>query len=134
MGVDPRRIGLLGFSAGAITSLNVVLANAEGAKPDFAAIIYDRMVSVTPPPQAPPLFVALVADDPIITYHRYGLVESWREFKRPIELHRTSTEVMDSESMTGANSSDHWIDEFYWWLEADGILKPHVSAAATMVR
>ena len=118
----------------AITSLNVVLANAEGAKPDFAAIIYGRMVSVTPPPQAPPLFVALAADDPIITDHRFGLVESWRESKRPVELHSYEHGGHGFGVDDRSNSSDHWIDEFYWWLEADGILKPHVSAAATTVR
>src|SRR5262245_32894504 len=37
--VDPRRLGVLGFSAGAVAALALVLANAPDARPAFAGLV-----------------------------------------------------------------------------------------------
>ena len=34
-GIDPKRVGMVGFSAGAMTILQVALRNTEDARPDF---------------------------------------------------------------------------------------------------
>jgi acetyl esterase/lipase len=121
--LDPRRVGLVGFSAGAITSLNVTLAGVEEAQPAFAGIIYGRMLSVTPPPAAPPLFVALAADDPLFRDEGFGLVQSWCGAGRPVEFHFYERGSHGFGMKHQGTTSDHWIEEFYWWLEGDGILK-----------
>ena len=126
--VDPRRVGLVGFSAGAITSLNVILASVHEAQPAFAGIIYGRMLSVTPPPAAPPLFVALAADDPIFGDEGFGLVQSWRGAGRPVEFHFYQSGDHGFGMKHQGTTSDHWIEEFYWWLEGDGILKSNQGA------
>jgi len=122
-GIDPQRIGLVGFSAGAITTLNVTLANAEGAQPAFAGIIYGRMLPVTPPPAAPPIFVALAADDPLLKDQGFGLVESWRKAGRTAELHSYQRGGHGFGMKQQGSPSDHWIDDFYWWLQSNGFLK-----------
>jgi acetyl esterase/lipase len=43
--------------------------------------------AVAVPPDAPPLFVALAADDPLFGNGGFGLIESWRAAHRPVEFH-----------------------------------------------
>ena len=59
----------------------------QDAKPAFLGEIYGSMAPVTVPADAPPLFVALAADDPLFGNSGFGLVESWRAAKRPVEFH-----------------------------------------------
>ena len=86
-GVDPRRVGMIGFSAGAMNTLAVTLANQSNARPDFIGLIYGPMFPVSAPTDAPPAFVALAADDPLFGRGGFGIVDSWRQAQRPVELH-----------------------------------------------
>jgi acetyl esterase/lipase len=50
--------------------------------------------------------------------------EAWRAQKRAVELH-VYEKVGHGYGMNRSGaSSDHWIEEFYWWLEAGGLVKP----------
>lgn len=122
-GIDPKRVGLLGFSAGAITALQVTLANAPDATPDFVAPIYGPMDRVPVPAGAPPMFVALAADDGLFANAGYGLVEAWQTAGRPVELHVYDKGGHGFGSHRQGTTSDRWFDEFCWWLEARGLLK-----------
>lgn len=62
--VDPDRIGMIGFSAGAMLTMTTTLSGGE-SKPAFIASIYGGMNAVEVPADAPPLFVAIAADDPL---------------------------------------------------------------------
>src|SRR6188768_2148027 len=62
--IDPKRIGMMGFSAGAGTTMAATLESKE-IKPAFIAPIYGRQSAVEVPPDAPPMFVAVAADDPL---------------------------------------------------------------------
>jgi acetyl esterase/lipase len=59
----------------------------QDAKPAFIGIIYGPLAPVTVPSDAPPMFVALAADDPLFGNGGYGLIDSWRAAKRPVEFH-----------------------------------------------
>ncbi len=83
--VDPDRIGMIGFSAGAMLTMTTTLSGGE-AKPAFIASIYGGLAAVEVPADAPPLFVAIAADDPLFPVG-FGLIESWRNANRPVELH-----------------------------------------------
>jgi hypothetical protein len=61
--IDRDRVGMVGFSAGAMLTLATTLAG-DDAKPAFIGLIYGPLTSVTVPADAPPMFVALAADDP----------------------------------------------------------------------
>jgi acetyl esterase/lipase len=67
--VDPNRIGMIGFSAGAMLTMATTLAG-EDARPAFIGNIYGPLASVTVPAEAPPLFIALAADDPFFWEQR----------------------------------------------------------------
>src|SRR6185437_5078068 len=75
--VDPNRIGMVGFSAGATLTLATTTAGGE-AKPAFIGNIYGPLTPVTVPAEAPPLFIALAADDPFFANAGYGLIDSWK--------------------------------------------------------
>lgn len=121
-GVDPERLGFLGFSAGAMTALNAVLADAPGARPAFAGLIYGRMAAVTPPPAAPPVFVALAADDPLFGAAGFGLVESWRAAGAPVELHLFERGGHGFGMAPRGLTSDRWFDLFLGWLAMHGMI------------
>jgi acetyl esterase/lipase len=59
----------------------------QDAKPAFIGIIYGPLAAVTVPADAPPLFVALAADDPFFANGGFGLIDSWRAAKKPAEFH-----------------------------------------------
>ena len=83
-GVDPARVGYLGFSAGAMIGLGATRAGAADAVPAFLATIYPSMDAVEVAADAPPLFVAMASDDQLYGRQGYGLAESWRRAERPI--------------------------------------------------
>ena len=118
--LDPDRIGMLGFSAGAITVLNAVLT--EGApRPAFAGLIYGRTPAVEPPRGAPPLFVAVAADDPLFGQGDWGLMDSWRAAGHPVEFHFYDKGGHAFGMKPQGKPSDLWFAAFLLWLEARGM-------------
>lgn len=120
--VDPDRIGMVGFSAGAMLTLATELAGQD-AKPAFIGIIYGPMTSVTVPADAPPLFVALAADDPFFGNSGIGLIESWKAAKKPVELHLFEQGGHGFGMYPKETTSTGWFDEFSRWLGMHGYLK-----------
>ena len=122
--VDPTRIGFLGFSAGAVIALQTALSGDAAERPDFVAPIYGPMDAVTVPASAPPLFAAMAANDPLFGGKGFALVDAWIAAKRPAELHVFAKGGHGFGMNTTGASSEHWIDSFYWWMQASGFLKP----------
>ena len=86
-GIDPARVGIIGFSAGAMTSLATGLAPRAEARPAFIGYIYGPQIAVTVPADAPPLFDAIALDDPIFPTMGFPIVSGWLKAQRPVELH-----------------------------------------------
>ena len=86
-GVDPQRVGMIGFSAGAMTSLNTTLAARPGERPAFLGYIYGPQAAVTVPADAPPLFDAIALDDPLFPSDGFPIAQSWLAAGRPVEIH-----------------------------------------------
>ena len=121
-GIDPHRIGFVGFSAGAMTALQVALSPDAAARPDAVGMIYGPMAPVAVPKGAPPLFAALAIDDPLMAQGGFGLVTAWRDAGHAAELH-----VFDSGSHGfGLGAPDttaaHWPAEFLWFLQEQKFL------------
>jgi acetyl esterase/lipase len=128
-GIDPRRVGMIGFSAGAITTLGAVL-NADKDKdpattpPDFAGYIYGPMDEVQLPANAPPLFAALAMDDGMFGKENFGIVQSWRKAKRPVELHVYQGGGHGFGLGKPGTTNAMLMPEFLTWLDMQGFLKP----------
>lgn len=121
--IDPDRIGMVGFSAGAMLTMATEFYGQD-AKPAFLGDIYGPMTPVTVPADAPPLFVALAADDPIFGHSGFGVVDSWRAAKRPVELHLFEQGGHGFGMYPKETTSTGWFDEFVRWMAMHGWLKP----------
>ena len=121
--IDPDRIGMVGFSAGAMLTLLTELAGQD-AKPAFIGIIYGPLGAVTVPADAPPLFVALAADDPLFGNAGFGLIESWRAAKKPVEFHLYEQGGHGFGMYPKDTTSTGWFDAFVSWLTMHGMVKP----------
>jgi len=125
-GVSPDRIGIMGFSAGAMVTSGTVLQPDSAVRPSFAAMIYGGPFGVMPaiPPKLPPLFLAWAQDDPvvrdlIVKFH--GALEHAGQ-KPEVHIHSAGGHGFGLKKQ--GTTSDHWIDDFYNWLNAQGLTKP----------
>lgn len=120
--VDPDRIGMIGFSAGAMLTMATTL-NDRDAKPAFIGNIYGPLSAVDVPPDAPPLFAALAADDPLFPVN-FGLIENWRKANRPVEFHYYEQGGHGFGMYPKETTSTGWFDAFVKWLGMHGYLRP----------
>lgn len=120
--VDPNRVGMIGFSAGAMLTLQTAL-RAPDTKPAFIGIIYGPMQAVTVPTSAPPMFVALAADDPLFGGSGTGLVQSWIAAKHPVEFHLYEQGGHGFGMYPKTTTSTGWFDAFTSWLRMHGLLR-----------
>lgn len=120
--VDPARVGIIGFSAGAMTALQSVLIGQGDARPTFVGYVYGPMVPVAVPAGAPPLFAALALDDPLFGHQGFGIVQAWQKAGVPVELH--AYERGDHGFGTGhpGTTSTLVMEEFRLWLASRGLL------------
>jgi len=119
--VDPRRVGIVGFSAGAMTALGATL-QGERPRPDFTGLIYGPMAPVSAPAPLPPLFLAIAADDPLFGRGGFGIVGSWQQAGAAVELHLYEKGGHGFGMRRQGTSSDHWLEQFVQWLQSRGLL------------
>jgi dienelactone hydrolase len=114
--VDPNRVGMIGFSAGAGTTMATALT-APDTKPAFIGPIYGSFGAVTVPAEAPPMFAVLASDDPLFAGKGFGLIESWQKAKRPVEFHLYEKGGHGFGLGKKGTTSTGWFDSFIKWLE-----------------
>ena len=68
-------------------TLSITLEPDHAVRPDFIAPIYGTISPMTVPADAPPMFAAVAADDPIFGKRVPELVKEWSDAKRPGEFH-----------------------------------------------
>ncbi|TPG51593.1 alpha/beta hydrolase [Sphingomonas glacialis] len=118
--VDPARIGMMGFSAGAMTTMATALKAPE-LRPAFLAPIYGSMEAVQVAADAPPLFAVLAANDPLFARKGLGLIDSWQQAGRPVEFHLYGEGGHGFGLGKAGTTSTGWFDAFVRWLEMTGI-------------
>ena len=119
--VDPDRIGMIGFSAGAMLTMATTLST--DAKPAFIGNIYGPLGSMMVPADAPPMFAAIAADDPLFGNRDFKLIDDWRTARRPVEFHLFERGGHGFGMYQKAATSTGWFDAFVRWLDMHGLLK-----------
>jgi acetyl esterase/lipase len=122
-GIDPQRIGIMGFSAGGMVALSTALHYAPSSRPNFAAPIYSAPPPDIPiPADAPPLFLLCAADDDMASAVSTRFYTEWRAAGRPVELHIYAKGGHGFGMNQSGLPSDFWIERFADWLQALGFL------------
>jgi acetyl esterase/lipase len=120
--LDPKRVGMVGFSAGAMLAMATTLGGGD-AKPAFVGDIYGPLEAVTVPAEAPPLFVALAADDPLFAGRGMGLIDSWMAAKKPVEFHLYGQGGHGFGMYPKETTSTGWFDAFCKWIVMNGFTR-----------
>lgn len=120
--VDPTRIGMMGFSAGAMATM-VTTLGAPDVKPAFIAPIYGSMEAVTVPVDAPPMFAVIASDDPLFAHKGFGLIDAWQAAHRPVEFHMYEKGGHGFGLGRKGTTTPGWFDTFVRWLDVSGFIK-----------
>ncbi|MCR5841548.1 MAG: alpha/beta hydrolase fold domain-containing protein [Bacteroidales bacterium] len=86
-GIDPDRIGIIGFSAGAGVTASVCFDHDAESRPDLVAPIYGGTYAGFIPEDAAPLFVVAPELDQRPGLTGINLYTAWQQAKLPAELH-----------------------------------------------
>ena len=105
------------------------LLNSSKAKLVFAGLIYGGMNAVEIPENAPPLFVAIAADD-FLFNGETGLIKSWYDAGKPVEFHLYQNGGHGFGLGNPDRASNTWFDSFMYWLEINKILDPKKALSA----
>ncbi len=145
-GIDPHRIGVLGFSAGGHlaavlsnqyrqrTYPTVDAADAQSCRPDFSLLIYPAYLTreknsleLSPllPVDAhtPPAFIVMAADDGVGPWNALGYTWALLRQKVPVELHLYPAGGHGYGLRRTENPLTTWPDRATDWLRSQGWLK-----------
>ncbi len=128
-GIAPDRVGFMGFSAGGMLASEALLQQDAAARPNFAALIYGAPFGKMPdvPAKLPPVFMAWTQDDTTAGYAMVRLYKALIEAGDKPEAHIYNAGGHGFGMGKQGTTSDHWIDEFYFWLQAQGLTEPEKS-------
>jgi acetyl esterase/lipase len=120
--INPDKVGFMGFSAGAITTMRVVLNSTPAERPNFAAPIYGAMqADKSPPKDGPPVFIAAAQDDPQVPIRKsVEIFSAWKSAGLPVELHIYESGGHGFGMLKKNKASDTWPDAFEVWLRGHG--------------
>ena len=117
---------MIGFSAGAMTTMLVAMAPDPAVRPDFAASLYGALLAkARPGKDAPPIFIAAAQDDSELSPTKsVGIFEAWTKGGSQAELHIYEKGGHGFGFRAHHVSSDHWPDDFYAWLASHHLVQP----------
>ncbi len=145
-GVDTKRVGILGFSAGghlaAAASTNyetrtypeIDAADKESCRPDFTILIYPAYLTdstdksklapeIKVTSSTPPAFIAMTQDDPVHVENAFTYARALQDAKVPAELHVYPTGGHGYGLRPTSNMVSHWPERAAEWMKAQGLLK-----------
>lgn len=147
LGLDPRRIGILGFSAGGhlAAALSCTYdsrtydvvddADKESCRPDFVVLIYPGYLAVKEknealppelsisPTKTPPTFLAMAEDDPVRVENALFYYVALKNAHVPAELHLYPTGGHGYGLRRTADNVTTWPDRVADWMKTAGWLK-----------
>jgi acetyl esterase/lipase len=130
-GIDPKRIGIIGFSAGGVISAATAYNYTPENRPDFVGFIYGGAppaeMQNNIPADAPPLFITAATNDNYnLEMAAMSLYYSWVTAKHSAELHIYAQGGHGFGLNKQGIPTDTWTDRFIDWMTLQGFIKPLV--------
>jgi acetyl esterase/lipase/lysophospholipase L1-like esterase len=126
-GLNPNRIGFMGFSAGGTVTLSVVFNSSPENRPDFIAAIYPWVGELGDkvPEEKTPAFIVVANDDNLnLVPQSLKIFNKWRDANQPVELLVYSKGGHGFGADKNFNPTDGWMKSFIDWLGGEGLLWP----------
>lgn len=147
-GIDPHRVGVVGFSAGGHVASMMALEPDKARRADFAGLIYGvpfarklpdlPAANLLPPPGTPkepwlapppvpspdalpPLFMAMAQDDVAVGQGFRAFYDALFAAGYRPDLHLYHKGRHGFGMRPVGSTADHWIDEFGWWMDSVGL-------------
>ena len=125
-GIEPDKIGFMGFSAGGAVTMGVAYHCETNNRPDFLVPVYpwtDAMPVQTPGKDAPPMLIICATDDPLgLAAGAIDLYKSWYDQQLSVALHMYAKGDHGFGMKTQGLPSDRWIERFYEWAVAEELI------------
>ena len=116
-GIAPDKVGFMGFSAGALTTMGVILDGDAADRPNFAAPIYGTMEDKAPPKDGPPLFIVAAQDDPAVPVSKsVQIYSNWTAAGLSAEMHLYERGGHGFGDLKLGAPIDEWMGAFDAWL------------------
>ena len=113
-----KKLGMVGFSAGALITMNQVLNHQPETRPDFAGVIYGGWYEQLEAPQdAMPLFFCSPVLDVFAAEESWWMYKAWRDAHVPVEIHDFSKAVHGYGAGKDGTAKDAWIELFCAFLK-----------------
>jgi len=138
--IDPKRIGVMGWSAGGEVAALVAYPPGDGntksadliervsARPDFQILVYPGPLGIPDeiPATAPPLFLVGAADDEYVAGVLFDLTRKYHDGGAQIETHiyAQGKHAFNMGQRSSYVSIRHWPQRLAEWLEDRGLTKP----------
>lgn len=123
-GIDPAKVGMLGYSAGGGVSIGAAVAPPQGAeaadhvaRPSFVISAFGpSLVDVNVPNTPPPLFLAVKQFHPNVARGLMAVFDEWTKANAPAELH-----VYDQLGASPfLDDTGDWLKRAHDWMKARG--------------
>lgn len=125
-GLDPSRVGIMGFSAGGTVAASSAYGFGKDDRPAFVAPVYPffpKEMQGSLPKDAPPAFIVAATDDGLdLAPHSLSLYDQWMREKKSAELHMYSKGGHGFGMRVQNLPSDKWIERFGEWLQTNRLL------------
>ncbi len=119
--IDPAKVGMIGFSAGAFLVVDVAV-DPRAAPLAFVAPIYGgETLGRAVPADAPPLFTVMAQDDALLYRLAENLYADWTDAERSAEMHIYRRGSHGFGMVKQGAPSDKWIELFGDWLADQGL-------------
>ncbi len=127
-GIDPEKIGFMGFSAGGAVTMGVAYNYSDENKPNFVVPVYAWTTAITvtkPKTDAPPILIICANDDPLgLASGSIDIYNSWHSLGLNAGLFMYSKGGHGFGMRKQGLPSDNWIQRFYDWSVSEGLTTP----------
>ena len=120
-GIDPQKVGYLGYSAGGGVAIGATLKADAETRPSFLASCYGpSLTDVTVPENAPNLFIAVRAQHNNVAAGMLALFLEWKKAGAKAEMYIYDDGQGPFGPGDDTTTSGAWREHFYRWLVSNG--------------